>query len=155
MSSFTCLFSVKSWLILIKLNVRITVVISPMNTYWSSSALLWFSINHVLVSNLIIRIFEELFVTSSLNQHLHYMFGSFTSHLLRQIIGDYRATNWYFDHLCQYMLYKISSIDITSIRVSLYKYQHLQQIAIFAQFESLIKIKLFLIHILTTLYEQI
>ncbi len=51
---------------------------------------------------------------------LHYMFGSFTSHLTQTDYWRYRATNWYFYDFMSVYAVRISSIDITSIRVSLY-----------------------------------
>ncbi len=49
-----------------QVNVRTTAVIFQMNTYWLKQlSFTWFSINHVLVSNLIIRIFWGAFVSRS------------------------------------------------------------------------------------------
>ncbi len=118
----------------------------------------WFSINHVLVSNLIIRIFWGAFVSrsftfggmifishllrslyySSLNQHCIICYNLI---LLRHITGDIEWPLIYLDYFMSVSDLKISLIYITSIRISSYKYQHMQQIHIIAQFELLNKIE--------------
>ncbi len=124
----------------------------------------WFSINHVLVSNLIIRIFWgallSLFLSggmifishllrslyySSLNQHWIICLDHLHLILLRHIIAHIERQlifrSFYVSICCTVI--NISLIYITSMRNTSYKYQHLQLIHIFAQFESLNKIKMF------------
>ncbi len=106
----------------------------------------WFSINHVLVSNLIIRIFwgallslflsgGMIFISHLLRRRyffisqsaLHYMFGSFTSHLTETYYCRYRVIFRSFNVSICCTVINISLICITSIRISSFKYQHLHQ----------------------------
>ncbi len=131
----------------------------------------WFSINHVLVSNLIIRIFWgallSLFLSGGMifishllrslyffisQSALHYMFDHFNLIWLRHIIGD---IEWrlifrsFYVSIC-YTVINISPTCITSksefhhINISICSKLH-----IFALFRSLNKTELFCLHILT------
>ncbi len=68
---------------------------------------------------------------------LHYMFGSFQSHLTKTYYWRYRVTTDIY-HICIFYVLKISLIYITSITISMRTKLH-----IFAQFESLNKTELF------------
>ncbi len=67
-----------------KVNVRITAVVSPDQHFLKQLSFTWFSINHVLVSNLIIRwsLEERLFLSGGM------IFISSHLILLRRVIGD-------------------------------------------------------------------
>ncbi len=119
----------------------------------------WFSINHVLVSNLIIRIFwgafvsrsftftvpqrrndlhltsseERLFLHLSISIGLHCIIclDHFNLISLRHIIGDIERPLMFRSFMSGSTVIKISLIYITSIRISSYKYQHLHQISYF------------------------
>ncbi len=138
-----------------QVNIRITVVIFPDEHLLKQLSFTWFSINHVLVSNLIIRIFWgallSLFLSggmifiSHLLRSLYFFISQSALHCIalyvriisRHIIGDIERQlifrSCYVSICCTVI--KISLIYITSIRISSYKYQHLHQM--FAQFESL------------------
>ncbi len=100
-------FFCQIWTDFDQVNVRITAVIFPDEHLLKQLSFTWFSINHVLVSNLIISIFwgallslNDLHLTSSEERlflqhciicldHLHLI-------ALRHIIRD---IDWYLDHL--------------------------------------------------------
>ncbi len=86
------------------------------------------------------HIFWGAFISSSLNQHciaLHYMFGSFQSHLTKTNYWRKRVMTDIYIILCQYLLYcYIDCINLhykhqNYITFCPYKYQHLHQIAYF------------------------
>ncbi len=167
-SSFSCCFSVfllsnLDWFWSSKRQNNCSHISDEHLLDWSSSGFTWFSINHVLVSNLIIRIFwgtfvsrsftftvpqrrndlhltsseERLFLHLSISIGLHCIIclDHFNLILLRHIIGDIEWPLIFRLFCVNICSIKISLIYITSIRVSPYKYQHLQQIAYFC-FES-------------------
>ncbi len=84
-------------------------------------------------------------ISSSLNQHCIISLDHLHLILLRHIIGDIKwpliFRSFYVSICCTVI--KISLIYITTIRISSYKYQHLQKIHIYAQFVSLNKTELF------------
>ncbi len=119
-----------------QVNVRITVVIFPDEHLLKQLSFTWFSINHVLVSNLIIRIFwgallslNDLHLTSSEErlflQHCIICLGHLHLIALRHVIRD---IEWYLD---QYLLHCYR--DLIGLDYHAY----------FAQFESLNKTELF------------
>ncbi len=136
----------------------------------------WFSINHVLVSNLIIRIFWgallSLFLSggmifiSHLLRRLYFFISQLALHciicldhfsliLLRHIIGDIERPlifRSFYVSICSTVI-NISLMYITSIRISsLFVHINISicsKLHIFAQ--SLNKIELFCLHILTVL----
>ncbi len=131
-----------------------------MNTYWTEAAQLYLILHQSCFSlksdhQDLLRSFtftvpqrrNDLHLTSSeepllfISQSaLHYMFGSFQSHLTETYYWRYRLIfRSFYVSICSTVI-NISLIYITSIRISSYKYQHLQQIHIF---------ELFFLHILT------
>ncbi len=107
-SSFSVV-EVKSGVVLI----RITAVVSP-----DEHSFTWFSINHVSVSNLIIRI---LFLHLSISIVLYTI-------LIRHITGDIERPLM-LHRFMSVSVIKISLIYITNIRIWSQKYQHLKQVS--------------------------
>ncbi len=155
-SSFSCCFSCQILTDFDQVNVRIPAVISPDEHFldWSSSALLdspsimflvsiWSSGSLRSFTFTVPQRRNDLLRSlyySSLNQHCIICLDHLHLILLRHIIGDIERRlifRSFYIRICSTVI-KISLIYITNIRISSYRYQHLQQIHISAQYERFV-----------------